>query len=200
MHHNKILFKRLIREYEFLLEDIEDLENIKSKADSEFIEELRLIDETNVLESQGLEGAAQKWEAAKEKHKEEFLEEQDERDSVFKKLFRSIVVRCHPDKLGQLPESELVYYHKLYNNAIEANDDLDWALLIRTAIKLDVEIPEEVYSKLEEIQESLDVLKYKQNSILNSASWQWYSAKTNTNQTEFLKNHLEFLKGFNKDL
>ena len=200
MHHNKILFKRLIREYEFLLEDIEDLENIKSKADSEFIEELRLIDETNVLESQGLEGAAQKWEAAKEKHKEEFLEEQDERDSVFKKLFRSIVVRCHPDKLGQLPESELVYYHKLYNNAIEANDDLDWALLIRTAIKLDVEIPEEVYSKLEEIQESLDVLKNKQNSILNSASWQWYNAKTSANQNEFLKNHLEFLKGFNKGL
>jgi hypothetical protein len=200
MNSNKILFKRLIREYEFLLEDIEDLENIKSKANSEFMEELRLIDETNVLESQGLEGAAQKWEAEKKKHKEEFLEEQDERDSVFKKMFRSIVVKCHPDKLGQLPESELVYYHKLYNDAIEANDNIDWALLIRTAIKLDVEIPEEIYSKLEEIQESLDVLKYKQNSILNSASWQWYNAKTSTNQNEFLKNHLEFLKGFNKDL
>jgi len=48
MNSNKILFKRLIREYEFLLEDIEDLESIKVKADSEFIEELRLIDETNV--------------------------------------------------------------------------------------------------------------------------------------------------------
>ena len=200
MNSNKILFKRLIREYEFLLEDIEDLESIKVKADSEFMEELRLIDETNVLESKNIEGAAQRWEAAKEKHKEEFLEEQDERDSVFKKIFRSIVVKCHPDKLGKLPESELVYYHKLYNSAIGANDELDWALLIRTAIKLDVEIPEEVYSKLEEIQESLEVLKYKQNSILNSASWQWYSAKTSTNQTEYLKNHLEFLKGFNKGL
>ena len=200
MNSNKILFKRLIREYEFLLEDIEDLESINVKADSEFIEELRLIDETNVLESQGLEGAAEKWEAAKEKHKEEFLEEQDERDSVFKKIFRSIVVKCHPDKLGQLPESELVYYHKLYNDSIEANDALDWGLLIRTAIKLDVKIPEEAYSKLEEIQESLEVLKYKQNSILNSASWQWYSAKTSESQDELLKNHLNFLKGFNKEL
>ena len=200
MHHNKILFKRLIREYEFLLEDIEDLESIKSKADSEFIEELKSIDETNVLESHGIEGAAKRWDAAKEKHKEELLEEQDDRDSVFKKMFRSIVVKCHPDKLGQLAESELVYYHKLYNDAIEANEGLDWALLIRTAIKLDVEIPEEVYSKLEEIQESLDVLKSKQNSILNSASWMWYSAKAGKNQDELLKNHLNFLKGFNKDL
>ena len=200
MNDNKILFKRLIREYEFLLEDIKDLESIKSKADSEFMVELKSIDKTNVLESQGLEGAAKRWEANKEKHKEEFLEEQDERDSVFKKIFRSIVVKCHPDKLGQLPESELVYYHNLYNDAIEANEELDWALLIRTAIKLDVEIPEEVYSKLEELQESLDILKYKQNSILNSASWRWYSAKTSKNQDELLKNHLNFLKGFNKDL
>ena len=197
MDPNKIMFKRLIREYEFLLEDLEDLENIKSKADSEFMEELRLIDETNVLESQGLEGAAAAWDEGKKAEIEKEIEEQDDRDPIFKKLFRSIVVRCHPDKLGTLSTEDQKYYNNLYGDAIDANETINWALLIRTAIKLEIEIPESAYSKIEEIQADLDKLKAKQESILNSTSWNWYNIKDTNSQDELLKNHLNFLKGFN---
>lgn len=193
---DKILFKRLIREYEFLLEDLEDLNEIKSKVDQEFMKHLQEIDEDGVLDSSGIESAAAAWDEGKKAEIEKEIEEQDDRDPIFKKLFRSIVVRCHPDKLGDLSTEDQKYYNNLYSAAVDANETINWALLIRTAIKLEVTMPDEVYSKIEAIQEDLNKLKAKQESILNSTSWNWYHIKDSNNQDELLKNHLNFLKGF----
>ncbi len=200
METDKLLFKRLIREYEFLMEDLEDLYEIKSKVDVDFMEHLKSIDTEDVLNSTGIEGAAKEWadtnkDIAKKEH-----EEQDDRDPIFKKIFRSIVVKCHPDKLGPLSEEDKKYYNNLYTSAVEANETLDWALLIRTAIKLNVTIPEGAYSKITEIKENLDKLRAKQSAIVNSTAWGWYHASDSTGQEDILKNHLSFLKTFNKGL
>lgn len=200
METNKLIFKRLIREYEFILEDLKDLKDIKEKVDNEFMEHLSEIDTENVLESDGIANAAEGWSKSKQDIKELEAEEQDDRDPVFKKIFRKIVVKCHPDKLIEPTEKEVLYYTDIYNDVIEANEDQDWGLLIRTAIKLEIEIPEEAYSKIEEIQEDLNKLKAKQEAILNSTSWNWYHTKDSNNQEDLLKNHLAFLKGFNKGL
>ncbi|MDA9262963.1 hypothetical protein N9P49_00780 [bacterium] len=200
METNKLIFKRLIREYEFILEDLKDLKNIKEKVDNEFMEHLSEIDTENVLEGGGVADAAESWSKSKKDIKELEAAEQDDRDPVFKKIFRKIVVKCHPDKLIEPTEKEVLYYTNIYNDVIEANEDQDWGLLIRTAIKLEIEIPEEAYSKVEEIQEDLNKLKAKQEAILNSASWNWYHTKDSNGQEELLQNHLNFLKNFNKGL
>lgn len=196
MKPDQILFKRLIREYEFLLEDLNDLNEIKSKVDQEFMKHLQEIDDEGILDSSGIESAAAAWDEGKKAEIEKEIEEQDDRDPIFKKLFRSIVVKCHPDKLGTLNTEDQKYYNNLYGDAIDANETINWALLIRTAIKLEIEIPEGAYSKIEEIQADLDKLKAKQEAILNSTSWNWYNIKDTNNQDELLKNHLNFLKGF----
>ena len=157
-----------------------------------------LVQSTTTSRQMGLfdffnEDARKECEAKRERE----IEEQDDRDPIFKKLFRSIVVKCHPDKLGTLNTEDQKYYNNLYGDAIDANETINWALLIRTAIKLEIEIPEGVYSKIEEIQADLDKLKAKQEAILNSTSWNWYNIKDTNNQDELLKNHLNFLKGFN---
>ena len=200
METNKLIFKRLIREYEFILEDLKDLQDIKEKVDVEFMEHLREIDSEDVLNSPSMESSAEKWSNDKKDLEEKEAEEQDDRDPVFKKIFRKVVVKCHPDKLVDPTEKEILYYTDMYNDAMEANEDQDWGLLIRTAIKLEIEIPEEAYSKIEEIQEDLNKLKAKQETILNSTSWNWYHIKDSNSQEELLQNHLAFLKNFNKGL
>lgn len=195
MDSNKVQLKRIIREYEFLLEDLEDIKNMRAEINTEFIKSLQDIDSDGVLDSAGFEKAAIEWSNAQ---KEEQNIEEPERDPVFKKLFRSIVVKCHPDKLRDLNGTDTEFYTNMYNAAVESNETDNWALLIRTAIKLEVDIPEEAYSMLDRIKEDLEALKIKQASITSTPAWRWYHMDQDANKSDMLKNHLDFLKTFNK--
>ena len=195
MDSNKVQLKRIIREYEFLLEDLEDIEALRAEINIEFMRSLQDIDSDGVLDSASFEKAAIDWGEAQ---KEEQTAEEPERDPVFKKLFRSVVVKCHPDKLRDLKDSDIEFYTNMYNDAVESNETDNWALLIRTAIKLEVDIPEEAYSMLDRIKEDLEALKIKQASIISTPAWRWYHMNQDANKSDMLKKHLDFLKTFNK--
>ena len=82
------LFKRLIREYEFLLEDFEDVYEIHKQANIEMSSELNKVKPKDVFEADYLES----------EEEPERENEPGHNDKDLKKLFRKIVFICHPDK------------------------------------------------------------------------------------------------------
>jgi len=192
LNANKLIFKRLVREYEFLLEDLEDIEAANSEIKNKFMESLSEIDEDKILQTEEIDSMASEW-VKSNKESEEFEKEVNKHPD-FKNLFRKVVVKCHPDKLSpDIDQSKLDKYIKIYEDSVDANETEDWAKLIRCAIKLELEIPESAYEHIVSIEKSIDKLKEKQNSILNSTAWQWYKTTDNASKTDILKQHLEFM-------
>jgi len=162
------LFKRLIREYEFLLEDFEDVYEIHKQANIEMSSELNKVKPKDVFEADYLE-------SEEEPEKEN---EPGHNDKDLKKLFRKIVFICHPDKAkaedNAARRTELARY---YEQAVTANDEGNWALMVVVAIKLGIELPEEAEAQVEKIQTDTDQLREKINAMTQSYVWQWYQAE-----------------------
>jgi len=189
---NKIIFKRLIREYEFLLEDLEDIKTANSEIKNKFMQELSEIDNDGILESEEMENAADSW--ANSKKEEEDLEKETNKHPDFKKLFRKSVIKCHPDKLTHdISHDEKDKYKKIYEDLVDANETEDWASLITCAIKLEIELPSSAYDQIRSIEESILKLKNKQENILNSTPWNWYKTTNNDSKLDILKQHLNFM-------
>ena len=162
------LFKRLIREYEFLLEDYEDVYEIHKQANMEMSSELNKVKPKDIFEADYLE-------SEEEPEKEN---EPGHNDKDLKKLFRKIVFICHPDKAkaedNAARRTELARY---YEQAVTANDEGNWALMVVVAIKLGIELPEEAEAQVEKIQTDTNQLKEKINAMTQSYVWQWYQAE-----------------------
>lgn len=162
------LFKRLIREYEFLLEDYDDVAEIHKQANVEMSSELNKVKPKDVFEADYLE----------EESEDEEPKEPNHNDKDLKKLFRKIVFACHPDKVktetNEQRRTEIANY---YNQAVKAHEEGNWALMVVVAIKLEIELPEEAEAQVEKIQEDTNKLKEKINGMTNSYVWQWYQAE-----------------------
>jgi hypothetical protein len=161
-------FKRLIREYEFLLEDYDDVCEIHKQANAEMSAELNKVKPKEVFEADYLEEDS---ESKKEN-------ESGHNDKDLKKLFRKIVFICHPDKAkaadNQDRKTQLARY---YEQAVIANDECNWALMVVIAIKLDIKLPDAAEAQVEKIQEDTNVLRMKINAMTQSYVWQWYQAE-----------------------
>jgi hypothetical protein len=162
-------FKRLIRKYEFLLEDWEDVSEISKSANLEMMREINLRKPADITENDFTV------EESEEDEKEK--EEETPEDRVLKKLFRKIVFKSHPDRLGdEVSELEKVRIVSLYDQAVNAHDDKNWALMVVTAIKLDVELPEEAEEMVDKIEDEARELEEKIANETTGIAWQFYHA------------------------
>ena len=189
---NKLIFKRLVREYEFLIEDLKDIEKANSEIKDSFMKSLTDIDVEGVLQTESMDNMADDWAKSVKAHEEE--EKESNKHPDFKSLFRKVVVKCHPDKLGSdLLSAEMEIYKEIYEQSVDANETEDWAKLIRCAIKLELEIPESAYDQIDAIEKSINKLKQKQTEILNSTAWTWYKINDSDSKLDILKQHLNFM-------
>ena len=176
-------FKRLIRKYEFLLEDWKDVEDIATSANQEFMREIAANKPDGISEG----------DYTVEDSEDDERVEETESDRVLKKLFRKIVLQCHPDRLiGDFSELERIRRISLYEQAVSAHDDKNWALMVITAIKLDVELPEEAEDMLDKIEEEAQELEQKISSTTSGITWQFYHADVDQ-KSNILNNYLAML-------
>lgn len=176
-------FKRLIRKYEFLLEDWKDVEDIATSANQEFMREIAANKPDGISEG----------DYTVEDSEDDERVEETESDRVLKKLFRKIVLQCHPDMLiGDFSELERIRRISLYEQAVSAHDDKNWALMVITAIKLDVELPEEAEDMLDKIEEEAQELEQKISSTTSGVTWQYYHAGEDQ-KSNILNNYLAML-------
>ena len=193
----KLIFKRLVREYEFLIEDLKDIESANSEIKDSFMKELSNIDDDGVLETEHIESMASDW--AKHNKSIEDSEKESNKHPEFKKLFRKVVVICHPDKLSKdISDSVFAEYKEIYEDVVDANEKEDWAKLIRCAIKLEIDIPESAYDQISSIESSINKLKERQNNIVNSTAWVWYKTDKDDAKQSILKKHLDLMSMLTK--
>ena len=193
----KLIFKRLVREYEFLIEDLKDIESANSEIKDSFMKELSNIDDDGVLETESMDNMADDWAKSVKAHEEE--EKESNKHPDFKSLFRKVVVKCHPDKLGNdLLLTEIEIYKEIYEQSVDANETEDWAKLIRCAIKLEIDIPESAYDQISSIESSINKLKERQNNIVNSTAWVWYKTDKDDAKQSILKKHLDLMSMLTK--
>jgi hypothetical protein len=178
--------KRLIREYEFLLDDIDDVLEIHKTANQELNRAIRMAKDDDIAESE--------FEKEEEEEDEvETFEDTPER-KVLKKLFRKIVFKCHPDRLPTgTSESEKAKMQDLYEKAVLAHDRDNWGLMVVVAIKLDIKLPKEAEDMVGRISEETEGLKNQITQLTNSFAWQWYHAQDEI-QKKMVNDYLNTLK------
>lgn len=178
--------KRLIREYEFLLDDIDDVLEIHKTANQELNRAIRMAKDDDIAESE--------FEKEEEEEDEvETFEDTPER-KVLKKLFRKIVFKCHPDRLPTgTSESEKAKMQDLYEKAVLAHDRDNWGLMVVVAIKLDIKLPKEAEDMVGRISEETEGLKNQITQLTNSFAWQWYHSQDEI-QKKMVEDYLNTLK------
>lgn len=183
----KIQFKRLLTSYESALEDLEYLKEMASEINSEFSSALAAKKQHSLFENKDIEEAA-------EKSSKDDKEKESARDPLFKKLFRKIVVKCHPDRMDpDLSIKQQAEYLELYDLANQANDEDNIALLIVVAIKLEIELNEDYLGHIEKIEQDKKKIEEEIQSIQGSIAWLWYHTEEEKRDA-MLDDYIQFVQ------
>jgi len=174
------LNKKIVRDYIYHLETLEDFKEISSEAEGLFRNELKKVDE------QALEALIPD-ENNKPKGEDE-IESVSFNDKKFKKLFRKLAVKCHPDKIGLESDEDQVEFLKLqYERLNLANDTYDWGLLLKVALDLKVELIELDDEQINNIIDKIESYKKAIEKYEQSMAYQWY-LKSGEEQQKYLQN------------
>jgi hypothetical protein len=176
------MFKKLIRDYNYLSETLEDVKEISSMAENEFRNALM---ETDPDALQALMPKTQEIPL----ENVEIIEEptiENHNDLKFKKLFRKIAIKCHPDKIKDVSEAEAKFLKKIYEDLNEANANHDWGMLLKLAMLLNIEFEDLTESELENISNNIKDLQEKIKRYENSMAFMWYTKNDENSKKEYL--------------
>lgn len=189
------IVKKLIRDYIYHSETLEDVIEISSEAEKKFRDAL------NEEDPEALEALAMPSDGSKPKKKEEESVKFD--DSKFKKLFRKLAVKCHPDKLETLEVSdrEKEFLKQCYENISIANDKYDWGMLLKVALDLDVEVTELDDEQIHNINQNILGIKSKIEKYEESMAYTWYTMSDPSIKEKYLQQCADIFKtSLNKGL
>lgn len=187
------LIKKLIRDYTYHMESLEDVQEISKDAEIEFRDALSNNHE------EALHALIPK-EGQKKIKKVEDIESVKFDDKSFKKIFRKLAVKCHPDKLNDsYSEREQKFLKDCYSKINLANETYDWGLLLKVSLDLNVDIPDLEQQQIENIKENIEKLKTKITKYEESMAYKWYSLTESSAREEYLAGCANiFLKSLGK--
>ncbi len=193
--NNSATLKKILRDYNYLYESLIDVKDISSIAESEF---------RNAMVESGDNEAMKALMPSNNPNVEtpEIKEEEpveNHNDTVFKKLFRKIVLKCHPDKIKSASEKEAQFLKECYENATTANNSYDWGLLLRTASNLDLDLQDINEEQIQNIKIKNEDLKKEIQKYESSMAYQWYTKDDEKARQKFLSICLGVFKNSLKD-
>lgn len=173
--------RKIIRDYTYHMESLEDTIEISSAAESGFREAMQ-EDHEESLQAISVDPGEKKVIKKEEENSVNF----DDKD--FKKIFRKLAVKCHPDKLNsELSERDSLFLKECYSNINKANDMYDWGLLLKVALELEVDIPDLSDEQIDNINKNVESIKRKISMYENSMAYKWYTLS----DPEIKKGYLE---------
>jgi hypothetical protein len=179
--------RKLVRDFIYLTETLDDTIDISGVAEREFREALQ-SESPNALEALAVPKGSAKKEKAEEPEPIKFD------DKHFKKLFRKLAVKCHPDKIQDASERESKFLKKCYEDINLANDTYNWGLLLKVAVELDVEVEELGQEQLDNIQENIESLKTKIKRYEDSMAYKWYTLSDTDIKQKYLQSCADIFK------
>ena len=176
--------KKVIRDYVYNLETLEDIKEISSAAESAFRKAMNSEDPNALGALSGGESNPKKDEIDSINHG----------DSKFKKLFRKAAVKCHPDKYvsGEYPETMKESYELL----TIANDTYDWGLLLKVCLDLNIDVEELSDIEINNIIEKTNELKDSIKKYETSMAYSWYNINDETQKNEYLAECAKIFNNF----
>lgn len=175
------LSRKKVREYIYHMETLEDVIDISKEAEIEFRDAMTGYNESALQALSPKEGDPKP-------KKVEDDESVNFEDKSFKKLFRKLAVKCHPDKLNDsYSDREKEFLKGCYEGINKANDTYDWGLLLKVAIDLDVEFTDLSEEHLNNISENIDKLKSKIERYEQSMAYKWFTLSDPTIRDAYLK-------------
>jgi hypothetical protein len=187
--------KKLIRDYNYLSDTLEDVKEISAVAEGEF--KVALFEEdpdaAQALappKTQEIKLDAENVEVVEEPSIEQY------NDPKFKKLFRKVAVKCHPDKLGDMNSSEAKFLKKVYEDLTEANRNHDWGMLLKLSMELDVDCDDIGIDEMNNIAESISTLQKEISRYENSMAFSWYTKNDEKSKKEYLAVCISTFKSF----
>lgn len=179
------ILKKLIRDYNYLNETLDDVKEISSVAEGEFRTALMQSDPDAV---EALRPKTQEININDENVniKIEKKEAVNYNDSKFKKIFRKLAVKCHPDKLGDISNREAELLKRSYEQLTWANDNYDWGMLLKLAFEFDIEIDDLGDDEIINIKQNIETLKNEINKYEKSMAYSWYVKNDEDSKKEYL--------------
>lgn len=188
--------KKLIRDYNYLSETLEDVKEISAMAEGEF--KVALFEEDPDA-AQALAPPKNQVINIENDNVEVVVEESNTEnfnDPKFKKLFRKIAKECHPDKLKDLNQSEAKFLKKVYEDLTEANRQHDWGMLLKLAMELDIDIDDIGDEEMSNITKSIGDLQKEIQKYENSMAFSWYTKNDEKSKKEYLAVCINTFKSF----
>jgi hypothetical protein len=179
-------FKRLIRKYEYLSEELIDIQEMHSEATMNFNKALSGSDNADQYLPNG------------EEEIDDEEKEHIEMSSKYKKLFRKIVLKCHPDKISDsLSDTEKLELRSIYEICTESYDLGEPTPLIVCAVKLDIDVSD-FEEDIEEIETACNDIQGMIDEIQGTAAWYYeHILKEDSEKEEFIKKFISLTKGKN---
>lgn len=185
------ILKKLIRDYNYLNETLDDVKEISSAAEGEFRNALMESD------PEAVEALRPPLNVKINIEELESIEEPEvinHNDPKFKKLFRKIAIKCHPDKLGDINLSEAKFLKKAYEDLSEANSNHNWGMLLKLAMELDIEFDELGDAEINNISENISIIKRDIERYENSMAYSWYTKNDENSKKEYLATCADIFK------
>ena len=189
----KAQLRKIIRDYTYHMESLEDTIEISSEAEIGFRDAM-----TEDYEDSLKALSSNKSDSNKKIEDEDSINFEDK---DFKKIFRKLAVKCHPDKLlNNMSEREAIFLKECYSNINKANDTYDWGLLLKVALDLEVDIPDLSSENIDNINKNIEDIKNKISRYENSMAYKWYTLSDPEIKKGYLKTCAAiFNKSLNKD-
>jgi hypothetical protein len=192
MAANNLRFSRILRKYDFLIQELDDVVELQGEATREFMRDVAIAkgggDDKDV-------------EPIVIPDEEETPEEKVELPKEYKKLFRKIVIETHPDKQREgLSNAEKAKLVGIYESTIEAWDKGDQATLISNAVKLDLDVSD-FEEDFNEIEEACVEIEKEINGIQSTSAWYYmYVLKTDKERKVFIEKFLKMTDDLDENL
>lgn len=194
---NNVTLKKILRDYNYLYESLIDVKDISSIAEGEFRTAMVNSGDNEAMKALVPSNNPDIEKSEVEIKKEDLIENHN--DAVFKKLFRKIVLKCHPDKIKGDSEKEAQFLKECYENATDANNAYDWGLLLRTASNLNIDLQDINEEQIKNIKLKNETLKEQIKKYESSMAYQWYAKDDERSRQKFLNICLAVFKNSLKD-
>ena len=106
----------------------------------------------------------------------------------YKSLYRKIASKTHPDKIKDDEEKK-----KILQEVTKAITNEDYFKLIESALKLDIDIPEEIQINFGAIQQKIASIHNQVKQITKSVAWEWYHLEDDEQKKKLIEGYATFI-------
>lgn len=106
----------------------------------------------------------------------------------YKSLYRKVASAIHPDKVNGDVEKERMLQE--VNGAISTGE---YFKIVECAVKLNIEIPEEVPLDVSELDSKIEGMRKKIKDMTKSVAWEWYHIEEEDSKVILIQKYAEYL-------